>query len=66
MTKCVEFHQAEITTTVRIIEGDKSHGLQRFSTTILLNTNGDWTDARQRIDKTLEQLQEQLDDGDGD
>lgn len=62
----VEFHQAQITVTVRVVDGERSHGVQQIETSILLNTDADWIDARQRIDEAIAQMQAQLDEADGD
>jgi hypothetical protein len=66
-TKRVEFHQAQITVVVRIVDDERSYGLQQFSTTLFLNKDAEWTDARKRIDEALEEMAQQVNtNGDGD
>ena len=62
----VEFHQAIITATVRVVDGERSHGAQQFSTTLLLNTDAEWEHARTSIVETIAAMQQQLDEADGD
>ena len=60
MDKRVEFHQAQIKVTVRIVDDEKSHGMRQFDTALLLNTDPEWADVRERIDRAIEQIREQV------
>lgn len=66
MTKKVEFHQANISVLLKVMDGDKSdgQGLRRADTTIFCNTDAEWEDARGQIDKAIASLQAQLDQED--
>jgi hypothetical protein len=66
MPKKVEFHQANIVVLVRVLDGDKSDGLRQFQTGVILNTDAEWSDVRQKIDDTIAEIQNGLDDGTGD
>ena len=56
MSKRVEFHQAEITVTVRVVDDERSYGARRFSLALLLDTDAEWTAARRQIRETIEGL----------
>ncbi len=62
MTKRVEFHQAQVTVAVKIVDDERSYGQQSFDTVVLMNTNADWADLREKIDNTIVQFQKQLDE----
>lgn len=64
--KRVEFHQAQISVAARIVDDEKSHGAQQFSTTLYLNTDAEWADARKRIDEALAEIKKQVNSDDGD
>jgi hypothetical protein len=53
MTKRVEFHQAQVTVTVKVVDDERSYGTQDFSTVVLMNTNADWADLREKVDSTI-------------
>lgn len=61
----IEFHQAQITVAVRLIDGQKSKGLKQFSLQVLLDTDEEWAAARQQIADAMKKLQEEA-DADGD
>lgn len=62
----IEFHQARITVTARIVDEARSYGVQQFELTVLLNTDTEWAVARERISKAMTQLTEGLHDADSD
>ena len=61
-----KFHQAQVIVTICILDDKKSYGTQQFTTILLLDTDTEWADARERISATIANLQQQLDKNDGD
>jgi len=60
MTKRAEFHQAQVNVQFRIVDDDRSYGLQEAQVTILIDTEQEWTNAIDQIHGALAQLTEQL------
>lgn len=67
MTKRVEFHQANITTLFRVIDGDRSLGLRQMQSQVLVDTDAEWADVRRQIQQAMTELEAELNGGnDGD
>ena len=61
MPKRVEFHQAEITVTVRIVDDERSYGARQFSLVLLMDTEQEWHVAREQVRIAIDKMQDQLD-----
>ena len=61
MARNVEFHQAQLTVVLRIVDDDRSYGTQVLRYDMLLNTDAEWNNVRALLAEQMEQLQEQLD-----
>lgn len=61
MAKRVEFHQANITVSFSIVDENRSYGVRQAQLSLLMDTDEEWAVAREQIQATMKQLQEQLD-----
>lgn len=57
----IEFHQAQVTVAVKLIDGPVSKGLKQFSFMVLQNTEEEWAAARKQVEDALKKLQEEAD-----
>jgi len=60
MTKRAEFHQATITTQIRIVDDRRSYELKTAQVTLLLDTLDEWMIATTQIQDTIDALNEEL------
>jgi hypothetical protein len=63
--KQIKFHQANITVSFSIVDETRSYGIRQAQLNLLMDTDEEWAAAREQIQATMKQLQEQL-DADGD
>jgi len=59
--KRIEFHQANITVSFSIVDENRSYGIRQAQLSLLMDTDEEWDAAREQIQATMKQLQEQLD-----
>lgn len=60
MGKVVKFHNAEMLVTALVIDGEKSEGVRQLRVALFLNTDAEFTAAREQIDDFLQQLQDEV------
>lgn len=61
MDKRVEFHQAQITVVVKVVDDERSHGMHQLQYQVLMDTDAEWESVRELMHEQIAQLQEQLD-----
>lgn len=62
--KRVEFHQAVINVQFRILDDDRSYGLQNAQVVVLVDSEPEWTAAIQQIRDALQQVTQQVQSAD--
>lgn len=58
--KRAEFHQAKITVVIRIVDDERSYGVQQAQFDLLMDTDEEWAAAREQIEKARQQVEEQV------
>lgn len=58
--KRAEFHQAKITAVIRIVDDERSYGVQQAQFDLLIDTDEEWVAARKQIEKARQQVEEQV------
>ena len=56
--KRVEFHQARIVVIFRIVDDNRSYGMQQAQLDVLIDTDAEWAAAREQIEKARTELEQ--------
>ena len=58
--KRAEFHQAQITIVIKIVDDERSYGTQQAQINLLVDTDEEWAATREQVAKALKQVEEQV------
>lgn len=61
MSRHVEFHEAQITIAVKVVEGGRTVDVQRFQLAVLVDTPQEWAQAIELVQAQLKALREVAD-----